>query len=321
MRVKAGAAGDDTGTTVLAEDGGGASEGADDLMQGAELRNDIRVRIGSLRELPPLAPDTQRVLMVLADEETDLDDVAAAIERVPALAARVVGLACSAYFGGLKVRSVAEATIRVLGLAMVRNLALGIAVGCTFDTRRCPRFSPEQHWASAMLTATVARALAEGALTEEPIAPDSAYLCGLLHNLGLLAMVHVAPRETEIALERAAAEPERSLTDIEQEVLGVHHCEVGAWLAMRWQLPPEIGIVMQHQHDPDYRGPQWPLALVVCLAARWTRQHLTGIEEPWMATEWIEALGMDEAVFNARIERCAAKAAEIGELGRLVGGL
>ena len=168
----------------------------------------MQINLQRLHELPPLAPEAQALLAILADEDSDLEDVARAIERVPALAARIIGLACSAYFGGKQARSVLDAIVRVLGLSLVRSLALGIVVGGHFDAHRCPAFSPEQYWSSALLTATLARSLAEAAVTEEPVMPDSAYLCGLVHNLGLLAMVHIAPGETACALERAAENPE-----------------------------------------------------------------------------------------------------------------
>jgi len=141
-----------------------------------ELQGSLR----RLHELPPLAPGTQRLLIVLADEDSELEDVAQAIEQIPALTARVIGLACSAYFGGHKVRGVFDAIVRVLGLNLVRSLATAIAVGDAFDAQRCAPFKPERHWAAALLTATFARLLAEGTVTEEPIQPEEAYLCGLL---------------------------------------------------------------------------------------------------------------------------------------------
>ncbi len=287
-------------------------------MLGAELREEMQVNLQRLHELPPLAPEAQALLAILADEDSDLEDVARAIERVPALAARIIGLACSAYFGGKQARSVLDAIVRVLGLSLVRSLALGIVVGGHFDAHRCPAFSPEQYWSSALLTATLARSLAEAAVTEEPVMPDSAYLCGLVHNLGLLAMVHIAPGETACALERAAENPEQTLTEIENDLLGIHHCRIGAWLAMRWQLPPEIPVVMQHHHDATYRGPSWPVTLLVGVATRWGRQRLTGVEQPWVAPEWLDALGMDQRAFANRVAGCAAQIDDIIELGRVL---
>ena len=94
---------------------------ASTVVESTELRADVR----ALEEIPPLPQNTQRLLDVLGDDEVNLEDVARSIEEVPVLAARIVGLSRSAYFGAGTARSVADAIIRVLGLRLVRSLALG----------------------------------------------------------------------------------------------------------------------------------------------------------------------------------------------------
>ena len=97
---------------------------------------------------------------------------------MPPLAARIVGLSGSAYFGSAaSVRSVSDAIIRVLGLRLVKNLALGILLSGTFDAGRCKHFSTDLYWGSALLTAGLSRCLAQHAQCEcltrrrEPHAP------------------------------------------------------------------------------------------------------------------------------------------------------
>ncbi len=282
-----------------------------------ELRADVR----SLEELPPLPQNTQRLLEVLGDEEVHLEEVARVIEEVPALAARIVGLSRSAFFGaGSGARSVADAIIRVLGLRLVRSLALGIVLSGTFRAERCPEFSGEQYWGSALLAAAMSRLLAAQADKETVADPETAYLCGLLHNLGLLALVHVAPDKMGYVLEAAAGEPGRRLTDLEAEQIGIHHCQAGALLAVRWHLPAEVEAAIGNHHQLDYRGENWGYAVLVGIATRWGRQRLAGVAEPWVQAESLRALGVSEEGFASCAGKCEGFLGEIGELSKLLAG-
>lgn len=279
------------------------------------LRADVR----SLEEIPPLPQNTQRLLDVLADDDVHLEDVARVIEEVPALAARIVGLSRSAFFGaGSGARSVSDAIIRVLGLRLVRSLALGIVLSGTFRTERCPGFSAEQYWGSALLAAAMSRLLARRTAGDPEIEPETAYLCGLLHNLGLLALVHVAPESMGSVLDAAAGEPGRPLAELEVEQLGIHHCQAGAWLALRWHLPTEVEAAIGYHHQIDYRGQGWGYAVLVGIATRWGRQRLAGVADPWVQGESLRALGISDEEFKSCAGQCEEILREIEELSKLL---
>jgi len=79
------------------------------------------------------------------------------IDRCPSLAARLVGLANSAYFRRTSsIRGVSEA-IYVIGFRTVRSLATATALQEPFSNNRCPSFQPGRFWLHAVLTAHIAR--------------------------------------------------------------------------------------------------------------------------------------------------------------------
>lgn len=279
----------------------------------------IRTDIGALNELPPLPLEAQRLLQLLADEDVDIGPVAALIEQIPAVAARIVGVSRSAYFGrGQRVHSVSDAIINVLGLKLVKSLALGIAISGTFDLGRCKAFSAKHYWRSALSTAILSRLLARHAAGPASIDPELGYLCGLLHNLGLLALVQVRPEAMTEVLAIAERCPERPLTQIEHEVMGLHHCEAGAWLAARWQLPDEVSIAVAHHHDLEYRSDSWGYALLVGMGVRWGRQRLAGVEEPWIEPELLDGLGIGTSAFADAAAQFEKSLEEIDSLSRML---
>lgn len=286
-------------------------------MPASNSPEEIQIAIRRLQELPPLSANAQCLLAALDDDDIALADLAKLIEACPAVAARVVGLARSAFFAQrVPVRSVADALIRVLGLKLVKNLVVGIIMSGPFQPERCPGFSTYQYWGSALLTAILSRSLISHVAAGEKPTADSAYLCGLLHNLGLLALTHVAPEYMEQVFHTAKEIPERSLSDIELETLGTDHCEVGSWLAFRWHLPEEVQSVIKHQRQVDYQGSHWPVSRLVALSSRWS-QDILAREEPTIDAESAGALGIELDAIDRATAVCRKQVEEIKELSEL----
>ena len=278
---------------------------------------EIQIAIRRLQELPPLSATSQRLMAALDDEDIALADLANLIEACPAVAARVVGLARSAFFGQrVPVRSVADALTRVLGLKLVKSLVIGIIVSGPFQPERCPGFSTYQYWGSALLTAILCRSLISHVTTGGKSTPDSAYLCGLLHNLGLLALAHVAPAQMQQVFSVAKQMPERSLSDIELETLGTDHREVGSWLAFRWQLPEEVQSVIKHQRKTDYQGSHWPVSRLVALSSHWS-QDILARAEPTIDPDSAGALGIALDAIDKATVACQNQVEEIKALSQL----
>lgn len=235
-----------------------------------------RFRVNGLVDLPPLSLVAQKLVTMLADDDVGLDEVAEVVEMDPGIAARIIGVARSAFFGNAQsIYSVKDAIIRVLGLDMVRSLALGIALGNTFKVEKTAGFNARRFWTTALLTADMARYTAPRVDAAHRPEPEPAYLSGLMHNLGILPLVHLyGTRMTEI-FRRAEAEPDWDPAPMERELLGLDHHQAGAWLAHRWHLPREVILCMEHYHEPDYHGPERHLNLLVGTCSRWVQQRLT----------------------------------------------
>lgn len=146
-------------------------------------------------ELPPLPVAAQRLLAMMDDDEVEIETLAEVIELDPALTARIIGLSRSAFFGdGSRIHSVRDAIVRVLGLNLVRSLALSMSLSGVFSTRRVPSFDLQRYWCTALLTGHLARLLTPYLAACSEIEPDSSYLAGLLHSIGYLPMAGTVSR-------------------------------------------------------------------------------------------------------------------------------
>ncbi len=244
--------------------------------------NNVEELVGKLKDVPPLA-EMQAMLRAVGDDDVDFRELAKVIESSPQIAAHLIKVSNSAYYGtASSVNSVEDAIIRVLGLDVVRSLVIGLAASSTFHTEKCPGFDPQKYWGSALLTANLGRKIARLIDIGDAFDAENVYMCGLLHNIGLIALAHVAPSPMAEIFTAADRERERSLHEIEGQVLGIDHRQAGAILIAQWGMPEPLQIVIKHYHIPNYEGPNWATCRLVRLCSDWARQCLAGVAEPSM---------------------------------------
>jgi HD-like signal output (HDOD) protein len=239
--------------------------------------HDVKDDILRVDYLPPLSVTATRLLEAIADPDVEVRRLAGIIEQDPPLTGRILGMANSAFFGQSRpVLSVEEAIIRVLGLNMVKSLALSIALVGSFDTRGCPGFRLRDYWLAALGTAALAQAVARR-LPGDPTRPvETLYLAGLLHNLGVLVLVHLRPAEMATVFDQLAADAEAPVGPLEEQYVGVDRWRAGEWLAFRWHLPETLVHTLGHMRNPAYEGPHAPVVELVRSARSWTEAMIAG---------------------------------------------
>jgi HD-like signal output (HDOD) protein len=224
-------------------------------------------RVQDILLLPPLPAIAIKLLELVGREDCDIQILSRLIEQDPGIAARIVGIANSAYFARPSpVCSVADAIVRVLGLNLVRGIAIGIALSKPFDPAACPDFQLERYWYRAMCSANLAAQLA-------PLAhlPETAHAClflsGLLHNLGQLVLAHAFPDRMSQVFRSWAQSPGQSLLALESQHLAMNEIEAGALIARRWQLPNGVSDVIEFRRDPSRAGASTPLVELIAYCA------------------------------------------------------
>jgi HD-like signal output (HDOD) protein len=235
------------------------------LTRTADLRDlladpSLRAALGEIHRVPVL-PETHRELAAaVADPSAGVANVAAIVEKHPALAAKVMQLVNSAFLGVARPVSNLTAAIGVIGTNMLRSLVLHLDVLRVLeDERPGVREEVERHAHHAMRVARLARGLSTGAR-----ARDDAFTAGLLHDLGEL-FLEVRRSELGEQIRARSAGEHRARVEVEREMLGVTHAEIGAYLLGVWGLPHDVVESVAHHHRPDRLHDARPddLALVV----------------------------------------------------------
>jgi HD-like signal output (HDOD) protein len=214
------------------------------------------------------APGAPKLLSALLQPTLDLETLATLVSAEPGLAVRVLRVANSPYYGQAgRVSSVARAA-QVLGLQALRGIA---AAACFGGVGIPPRHQRNVDMNAlrrhCLATACAAQGLAEHAT---PALADTAFMAGLLHDMGLLVHWWVRPEQRVWMLEALPADAHAA---IEQTLLGASHAHCGQQLLAAWHLPPAMVEAIGAQATAPVRqaaaaGGAASLAVLLALADR-----------------------------------------------------
>ena len=235
----------------------------------------IRKVIGSVSELPSLSSTYTSLIAAVKDPKTPIQKVAEIIERDVAMSAKVLQLANSAFFGlAQRVTNVQDAAT-YLGMATIKNLALvSEAFRVFIPDARIP-----QSVCKSMQQHTYQTAAIAAVLPVDRDIRDVTILAALLHDIGTLFLASTMPAEFSVVLARAK-ESGRKTFEVEEELLGTSHAEIGAYLLGLWGIPNLAVEAIAHHHHPtriSHSGLDSSAAVYVAdLLAQELEVHLEG---------------------------------------------
>lgn len=258
----------------------------------ARVKRDIE----EFHELPALPATAAQILQLAADPLANARQLAAIIEQDPGLAAQVLRYANSSLYGYAgSINNLQTAIARVLGFEFVMNLALGFSIGKALRIPRDGPFGLDAFWQHSVCSARLVETLAQYLPVRQRPPRGTAYLAGLLQNLGRLVLGHTFQPEFFILNRFAEANPEMHTCALEKHVLGVTHDQIGAWLMETWGLPEELVVAVRHHHDEGYWDRHAAYPQLVLIANRALAAY--GLGETDIAgipTFSLEMLGLSE---------------------------
>ena len=229
-----------------------------------DVLHDSRLRavISRLKSVPSLPSVYLAIMSELRQEEASPRRIGEMVAKDAGMAAKILQLVNSPFFGfRLTVSDPAQA-VQLLGLETVRGLVLSMHLFAQLDERTVRRFKLGRVWRHSLVTTAFARLVArlQDGGTE---AMAEAFTAGLLHDIGKLVLATSLPEEYGNAL--ALAEREQLPQWLaELRVMDTTHADVGAYLLGMWGLPePIVEAVAWHHHPGDCLSPQFcPLGAV-----------------------------------------------------------
>lgn len=208
---------------------------------------DIRNRL-----LVARLPAMPQVLLQLMDlcqaDEAGMGELAALISGDAALTDRIMRVANSAAYhrSGRKVDLLQA--LNVLGADLVKTLVISESVYQTFNGfSHAGSADLRSFWKHSLTAAMVARDAAKAIKYAQL---EEAYLAGLLHDVGRLALLAAAPEMYHFNFHTPDGD---NLCAVEQRTLQISHAEAGAWLIERWQMDSFIADAVLYHHESAVR--------------------------------------------------------------------
>lgn len=199
-----------------------------------------------IKRMPSLSTTVGKVLEICSRTDASPNELNKVISLDPVLTGQVLKLINSAYYSLVnKVTSLTRA-ITMLGMNTVKNMALSTAIiRSVSGAKKSQALPTKKFWAHSIGTGVCAKLLAKA--NGVPVLECEEYfVAGLLHDLGKIPF-----GDEYIEVLHKATDEQRPLIDVEREILGVDHQEVGRLIAEKWKLNEAMTSAIAFHHDVE----------------------------------------------------------------------
>lgn len=220
----------------------------------------IEALIKKVGDLPPLPQVAQKALSLIRNPNSNMGDLAEVLAMDPGMTSTVLKWVNSSYYGLTQPVATVQQAVVFLGQETVQSLVLTASIS-SFLNKPVPGYDLDKGdlWLHSLGVAAGAQLIAKrfnAALAEE------AYHAGLLCDLGKLAFESLF-RNVNMAQINWQG---RSFNDLEMEIFGMDHAQMGAEMARRWNLPISLQKGIEFHHQPGQAGEFIQIASCVHIA-------------------------------------------------------
>lgn len=203
----------------------------------------IADNVGEIASLPTIY---LRLQELISDVRTSHRDIADLLSDDTGVSVRLLRISNSAFYGFPASIDTITRAITVIGTRQLSDIVLATSVIDMFNGIDHELVNIESFWRHSIATGTVARILAN---FRRETNIEKYFVSGMLHDIGRLAMFMVVPKESQLALTRAYEE-QRMLEEVEREIFGFDHADVGGVLLKKWKLPKNLVDAAHYHHQP-----------------------------------------------------------------------
>ena len=210
------------------------------------IPTDLLKILQSCKTLPSVPAVVIEVLNLAQNPEIGTAMVSKVISRDPALTARILKVANSAWCGIRRDVTTLNQAVNLLGLNGTMSLALSFSMARSLRAAGGPTFDHPTYWRRSAIAANAAASVGKGQTTTSQ---GELFLTGLLQDIGMLVLSEALPSYGQ--LTTAAAKDHRKLAEIERNELGTDHAQVGGWFLDGWKLPGHLVEAVNASHEKE----------------------------------------------------------------------
>lgn len=203
----------------------------------------MKKSLDKIHDLPRIPKVARELLQSIQNDDAKIEEIASKITMDQAISAKVLRMANSAHYGGRgNIGSIDDAIVR-LGFNSLRTLVIASGVTTVFSD--IENIDKESFWVESFTVAVIAKEIATMAKEDK----ETAFTCGLLHNIGFMLICLAEPTYLAALDEQNTTPSMRAKT--QQALIGYTEHAVGSALAVKWGFPKLIQDAIAHQAQPE----------------------------------------------------------------------
>jgi putative nucleotidyltransferase with HDIG domain len=259
------------------------------------MQTDLERIILDTIDIPSLPTVAMKALELINDDSTSINELEKIISRDQSFSARLLRIANSPYYGMNRRIDTISSGVMLIGFNTMRSLVVAASLK---DMHRKFGLFEQKLWEHSLGVSVAASILAKVAKMAQP---EEALVAGLIHDVGKTVLNNSIPDKYAVVMQKAYEEG-RMFKDVESELLGYTHCDVGGLIARKWKLPKNLEIVIQYHHAetlPAFEESAYEaLCQVVNVADAICLKQSIGIKGPEDIEVPYSVVGLGEAGFN-----------------------
>lgn len=201
-----------------------------------------------------------------------------------------------------------DQAVSLLGLDSIKAIALTSHIFCSLEIPSIPYFSAEQLNRHSMLTARFAQEITLIETDDRSLA-ESAFVAGVLHDLGIILLASNFPAKYTSVLERVQ-NANRPIAEVEKNLIGISHCGIGSYLLALWGFPKDIlAAVAFHENPSEIPSESFSLLTAIyagSVLAHHFEQEISNGEQLLESSSYLEQIGC-----NSRIKFWVTRCSEL----------
>jgi putative nucleotidyltransferase with HDIG domain len=261
----------------------------------------IRKTLETVSTIPTLSIVVDKMTRLLQNPQTSAEEIGKVITTDQAIAAKVLRLVNSAFYGFPgKISTITHAVV-ILGFATIKNIVLTASIFDAFTQKSNTgtSFNIEQFWLHSIGCGAASQAIAKHIGFKEK---EECFIAGLIHDIGKIILCYFFPEEFEAVL-RGIERNNNLFLENEREILGITHAEIGAIITKRWNLPANLQSTVRNHHTPAPGTDGYSMTAIVHAADIVTRAMEIGSggdrKIPLIAEPVWRDLGFDRIAFES----------------------
>ena len=215
-------------------------------MRTTDIRENLISKATMLKVIPTVSNIVDKVLDVISlQEDSSVADLGEVIKYDQSISSKIISIANSAYYSrGVEIYSLQRAML-VIGFEEVKKIVMCLLfMNDILKSLNLRGKNLVSLWKHSAFVACAARTLSEKMLLEDP---QKVFTISLLHDIGKTVM-YMSVENYHGMLKEAVAKA-KDLAEVEREMFGVDHQEIGYTIGVKWHFPEEFLYAIRYHHE------------------------------------------------------------------------